>query len=323
MAARLGLSKLKTVVEQVIPGTPTHQQVRVKRFDGYEQYDKTIQVPHKTTQVDTSGISRTPAQFAAANNGKTVHLYETAWGGKHGGYDIDISGHDNLVGVYAEVPRNGGGIERIALAVPENAGQYDYLGQLADQSGLSASRLAKYIDPATGTFRPDADCYDLIAEVANARGATTGLTGDKLVEMAAKGTSGTKFFVEPVAGAGSYYGGWIDVTDLGQQLGVTDVITYTAKKVVRTRPKWVWDVVDKTIPAPDTVVQVEDTTLGTVGAAFADAAAIGHVVEATDKAIGSAIPENDERARSKRMKKQDRPDQVEPGRSHKFEDLDR
>lgn len=320
MAGRYAFSKIQTIVERTIPGTTDTQTVWEKHFKGYETYNDQVRTPHITQQVDTSTVARTPADFASANNSQSVHLHKSVWGGERGGYDVDLSGYDSTVGFYAEVPKDAGGIERIALAIPQDGGKYDYLGQLVTRYGLDQATVEKYIDVATGTFKSDADLYQLVADISNHTGATTGLTGDKLVEMVFTNPD-AKAYVSSALSPGSYNGGWFDVTDLGQTLGTRDVVTYTIDTVPKTRPVFEWEEVSTPITNPDTIERVVDPTrdaIRTAGMLGTDALAIGHVVESTDKAIGAGFPETDKsRAASKRARRQDRPDEVEPARHMK------
>ena len=323
VAGRYIASTIKNAITSVVPGDPMQDitLTKVRKIVGYEDYEKEILVPKITKQIDTSSVARTPSQFAIANNGQSAHLNTSVWGGELGGYDVDLSGYDNVVGFYVEVPKQGGGIQKIAMAIPKESGKYDYLGQLVRRFGLDQTTLEKYVDVATGTFKPDADLYDLAAEISNHMGATQGLTGDKLVEMTFSSGTEAKAYVSSVLTPGSHNGGWFDVTKLGQSLGTKNVTTYLPKKIIGKRPVWEVSIEPTAIQGPSKVVTTGNHTndaIRTSGMILGDAIAIGNVGESTDKAFGAAFPETDEsRSASKRMRRQDRPDEVEPGRHMK------
>ena len=309
MAGRYVASRIQTEVEKIIPGET--KTVSTRQIAGYEKYETEVQVPHTTTQLDTSTVARTPAEFAVANDGQNVHLHRSVWGGERGGYDVDLSSYDNATAFYVDIPTANGGVQKLAIAITQDGGKYDYLGTLVDKYGLSIDTVKKYMDVSTGTFKPHADLYDLAAEISNATGATQGLTGDKLVEMVFN-NGGANAYVESVKTFGGKNGGWFDVTKIGQSLGTKDVTTYTTEIVEKTRP--IWKTVTKTITTPDKTEIVTDATREVIrkaGMRAGAAAALGHVVEATDKALGG----DPTRDYSKREIRQDRADEVEPARS--------
>lgn len=310
MAGRYAFSRIKTQIEEIIPGETT--TVTEKQFKGYESYEETVQVPHTSTVADPNSVPRTVSEFAEANDNVNLHLHRSVWGGERGGYDVDLSSYDHATAFYVDVPKGDGTFKKLAIVIPKDAGKYDYLGQLANRFGLEQSVLEKYIDTATGTFRPDADLYDLAAEISNKTGATQGLTGDKLVEMVFN--SEANAYVGAVKNYGGYNGGWYDVTDMGRTLGTKEVVTYTTETITKSRA--VWEEISKTVTTPDQVKIVTDATKATIrrrGMRLGTGLAVGHVIEATDKALGG----DPTRDLSKREIRQDKPDEVEPGRNRR------
>lgn len=309
MGTKYVISRIRPKTEQVIPGETT----REKKFTGrYEDVEEITKVPQYKEVPDTSSVARTPSQFADMGDGVTEHVHRSVWGGERGGYTVDISSYDHSAGFYVEVPNSSGTIEKIAIAIPKDNGKYDYLGQLVTKYGLDQTTVEKYIDMTSGTFKPDADLYSLAADISNHSGATSGLTGNELVEMVYN--SQAKAYVELLKTEGGRNGGWIDAT-VGQVLKNTRVED-GFKEVVKTVKKPVYEWVESTVP--DKVIktagsaQIISDTVGAVGG-------IGHVVEATEKAtrpLDSKLKEKDVNG----TKTLDKPDKVEPGRRKKQDD---
>ncbi len=262
--ARYGVSKIKDVVETTVKGRPGYSY---KKFDHYEDVvvgqeegvigQEPVVIGHK---YDTSSMPSTPRQFSSAYDGKNGELFYSVWGGERQGIvDKELSGFDFSAGFHIE---STDGTLRFALANHQNGGQYDYLGKLVRDYGLSQTQIDKYIDPITGAFRPDADLFELAAEAMTASGKQ-GITGDILKEMVASGRA--KSYVQLVATDGGKYGGWVntmtgqamptleEITEMRDVLGMVDI----TKKVRRYVPV--------EVPAtPDTTRLVTDETLKAV-----------------------------------------------------------
>ena len=285
MGARYGISKLKAFKDQIIDGGTEKEW----KITGYEETERVTRVEKFKEVPDPDTVPKTPEEFARFNDGNTEHLHETVWGGEHGGYDIDISDHDNIVGAYLKIQG-----QEFDVASPENGGFYSYLGQ--DMPRYIANNPA-YLDPTTGGFASDANIYDMLAEIANQRGITQGLTGKDLLEKAFSGDASV--YVQAVKSG--RYGGWLDATEL-TELG-TKMVSDGFEEVVKTVKVPVWGWVTKELP--DTIIpgsEIAQKVGDAVGAAFA----AGHVIEATEKAT-RRIP-SDERD------KLDKANKVDPGR---------
>lgn len=266
---KYGVSKIKDVVERTVEGTPGYSY---KKLDGYDtEVIGQRQVVTGTEEVqigsrlDTSTMPSTPQDFTSAYDGKTGDLFYSVWGGERQGMvGRDLTNFDYSAGFHIE---SADGTLRFALANHQNGGQYDYLGPLVRDYGMSQAQIDKYIDPLTGAFRPDADMFELAAEAMTSAGKQ-GITGDMLKEMVANGSA--KSYVQLVSRDGGKYGGWLNtmtgqpapeivpITEVRDILGTVDI----TRQVPRYVDVWVDAVPDSTELVVDETMRVLKERLG-------------------------------------------------------------
>ena len=256
---KYSVSKIKDVIENHVDEVPGYY---VKRQDGFR--DEVIGQRKEvigTEEVvvgerwDTSTMPSTPRQFTTAYDGKSGDLFYSVWGGERQGYidpNIDLTRFDYSAGFHIE---SADGSIRFALANHQNGGQYDYLGTLVRDYGMKPEQIDRFLDPATGAFRPDANLFELAAEAMTASGRQ-GITGEVLKEMVLSGEA--KSYVALVAKDGGTYGGWLNtmtgqsipemipITETRDILGMVDI----TRKVPNMVEEWV-----EAIPAHTELVE--------------------------------------------------------------------
>ena len=298
--AKYGISKIKDVVETTVKGRPGYSY---KKFDHYEDVvigqregvvgQEEVVVGHR---YDTSTMPSTPRQFTSAYDGQNGELFYSVWGGERQGItNTNLTNFDYSAGFHIE---SADGTIRFALANHQNGGQYDYLGPLVRDYGMSQTQIDKFIDPITGAFRPDADLFELAAEAMTASGKQ-GITGDLLKEMVANGSA--KSYVQLVSRDGGKFGGWLntmtgqtmptleDITELRDVMGMIDI---TAKQRMY---------IDVNVPAiPDSIGYVTDETLKVIKSRLAKTVmGMGGATLVEGTAKLASMPKSDEHGTDK------------------------
>ena len=205
----ISLFNNQPIETEKIPSSHTERKIV-----GYEK------ISHETDKIKIEGMPETPNDFATAFDGKKGDVFYSVNGGEVDGWKNAMYNNLNhTTGVAYKIELPDGRIFEDEFASMVNNNQYDYLGTLLNESGLTKEQLAQYVT-INGEIKGDSNVFDMISNIIkNKKGIN--MSPEQIKESVMNNNSDV--YAQLVTKEGSQYGGWVDITT-GQKITSEQVI---------------------------------------------------------------------------------------------------